>query len=58
MNTDVDMQISGLVARVAVRQEFHNEGAEWVEGIYVFPLPDERRSRSHATAYRRSVYRR
>lgn len=40
MNTDVDMQISGLVARVSVRQEFHNEGKEWVEGIYVFPLPE------------------
>ena len=40
MNTDVDMQISGLVARVSVRQEFHNAGSEWVEGIYVFPLPE------------------
>ena len=40
MNTNVDMQISGLVARVSVRQEFHNEGSEWVEGIYVFPLPE------------------
>jgi Ca-activated chloride channel family protein len=41
MNTNVDMEISGLVARVSVRQEFRNEGSEWVEGIYVFPLPDE-----------------
>ena len=40
-NTDVTMNISGLVARVSVRQEFRNEGEEWVEGIYVFPLPDE-----------------
>ncbi len=40
-NTDVTMSISGLVARVSVRQEFRNEGAEWVEGIYVFPLPDK-----------------
>ena len=40
-NTDVTMNISGLVARVSVRQEFRNEGAEWVEGIYVFPLPDK-----------------
>ncbi|MBT8088613.1 MAG: marine proteobacterial sortase target protein [Gammaproteobacteria bacterium] len=40
LNTDVDMQISGLVARVSVRQEFHNEGSEWVEGIYVFPLSE------------------
>ena len=40
-NTDVTLDISGLVARVSVRQEFRNEGEEWVEGIYVFPLPDE-----------------
>ena len=41
INTDVDMKISGLVARVSIRQEFRNEGSEWVEGIYVFPLPDK-----------------
>jgi len=41
MNTDIDVHVSGLVARVKVRQEFQNSGAEWVEGIYVFPLPDE-----------------
>ena len=41
MNTDVTMNINGLVARVSVRQEFRNDGSEWVEGIYVFPLPDK-----------------
>lgn len=41
MNTAVDARVSGLVARVSVRQTFRNDGAEWVEGIYVFPLPDE-----------------
>ena len=41
LNTDVDMQISGLVARVSVRQEFRNTSSDWVEGIYVFPLPDK-----------------
>jgi len=40
MNTDIETQISGLVARVSVRQVFQNSGTEWVEGIYVFPLPD------------------
>jgi Ca-activated chloride channel family protein len=39
-NTDVTMNISGLVARVSVRQEFRNDGSEWTEGTYVFPLPD------------------
>ena len=41
MNTNVEMDISGLVARVSVKQQFHNEGSEWVEGVYVFPLPDK-----------------
>jgi len=40
MNTDVTMQVSGLVARVSVRQEFRNHADEWTEGVYVFPLPD------------------
>ena len=40
LNTDVDIQVHGVVARVSVKQEFRNEGGEWVEGIYVFPLPD------------------
>ena len=40
MNTAIDARVNGLVARVSVRQEFRNDGKEWVEGIYVFPLPD------------------
>ncbi len=41
LNTDVNINVNGLVARVSVMQEFRNEGSEWVEGIYVFPLPDK-----------------
>tara|TARA_R110002096_G_scaffold154_3_gene726 strand:+ start:14235 stop:16304 length:2070 start_codon:yes stop_codon:yes gene_type:complete len=41
LNTEVDMKVSGLVARVSVRQEFRNTSNSWVEGIYVFPLPDK-----------------
>jgi Ca-activated chloride channel family protein len=41
LNTDVNITVNGLVARVSVMQEFKNDGAEWVEGIYVFPLPDK-----------------
>ncbi|MEJ2127754.1 MAG: marine proteobacterial sortase target protein [Woeseiaceae bacterium] len=41
LNTGVNIDVNGLVARVSVMQEFKNEGNEWVEGIYVFPLPDE-----------------
>ena len=41
LDTDVNISVNGLVARVSVMQQFRNEGADWVEGIYVFPLPDE-----------------
>jgi Ca-activated chloride channel family protein len=41
LDTDVSMNISGLIARVSVRQEFRNTSRDWVEGVYVFPLPDE-----------------
>jgi len=40
MNTDISASVSGLAARVRVKQEFRNNGSEWVEGVYVFPLPD------------------
>ena len=40
MNTDIEADVSGLAARVRVRQVFRNDGSEWVEGVYVFPLPD------------------
>lgn len=41
LNTDVDIQVHGFVARVSVKQEFRNDGGDWVEGVYVFPLPDK-----------------
>ncbi len=41
MTTDIDLRVSGLVARVSVRQEFLNDGPDWVEAVYVFPLPDD-----------------
>ncbi len=40
LNTDISIEASGLVARVSVRQAFRNDGQQWVEGVYVFPLPE------------------
>src|SRR5690606_34012765 len=40
INTAIQIRVSGPVARTVVSQEFRNDGAKWVEGIYVFPLPD------------------
>ncbi len=39
--TDVTMDIAGMTARVHVRQTFTNDSAQWQEGTYVFPLPDD-----------------
>ncbi|NOQ93352.1 MAG: marine proteobacterial sortase target protein [Methylophaga sp.] len=40
LNTDVDIEINGLLARVTVSQTFSNPSSQWQEGIYVFPLPE------------------
>ncbi len=39
LKTDVQITVTGLVARATVQQHFTNPGNEWAEGIYVFPLP-------------------
>jgi len=41
LHTDVHMRVSGSIANVTVKQRFLNPGDGWVEGIYVFPLPEE-----------------
>jgi len=41
LDTSVKMDITGMLARVQVRQTFHNPGNRWAEGIYVFPLPEQ-----------------
>jgi Ca-activated chloride channel family protein len=40
LSTDVSMDITAMTARVRLTQMFRNEGQDWVEGIYVFPLPE------------------
>jgi Ca-activated chloride channel family protein len=37
---NVEVAISGPVARTRVTQRFENPSNGWVEGIYVFPLPE------------------
>ncbi len=38
--TDVSIKVTGMLARVKVQQRFSNPGDAWVEGVYVFPLPE------------------
>ena len=41
LTTRMTGEINGLVARFTVRHAFANPGDDWVEGIYVFPLPNK-----------------
>lgn len=41
LHTDVHIRASGIVAKVDVRQRFENRTGEWLEAVYVFPLPDQ-----------------
>ncbi|HSD29125.1 MAG TPA: VIT domain-containing protein [Vicinamibacteria bacterium] len=38
--TEVSFRVAGVVARASVRQRFRNGTDGWVEGVYVFPLPE------------------
>ena len=38
--TDFTVTISGPTARTIVTQQFNNPSDGWVEGVYVFPLPE------------------
>jgi Ca-activated chloride channel family protein len=37
-HTDVTVEAAGFIARVTVRQQFHNPFADKIEAVYVFPL--------------------
>lgn len=39
LKTEVDMEVTGMLARVRVVQKFRNPGRDWLEGVYQFPLP-------------------
>ncbi len=40
LGTDVDITVSGPTARARITQIFRNDGKDWVEGTYVYPLPE------------------
>lgn len=41
LGTDMDVTITGSVARVRVTQAFRNTSSDWMEAVYLYPLPDE-----------------
>ena len=40
LNTEMQVEVTGLVARINVSQAFRNSGRGWSEAIYRFPLSD------------------
>ncbi len=40
LDTELRARVSGVVLRATLRQRFRNASDEWVEGVYVFPLPE------------------
>ncbi len=40
LESEVAIAVSGRVSRVTVTQRFRNPSAVWLEGLYVFPLPE------------------
>ncbi|AZI35746.1 marine proteobacterial sortase target protein [Caenibius tardaugens] len=41
LGTDMDVTVSGQIARVRVTQAFRNTSDQWMEATYLYPLPEE-----------------
>src|ERR1700687_400128 len=41
VQTEVAISVTGMIARTRLTQLFHHAGSDFVEGIYVFPLPEQ-----------------
>jgi Ca-activated chloride channel homolog len=39
LHTEVNMDVSGMIIRSQVKQYFENTSDDWIEAVYVFPLP-------------------
>jgi len=40
LNTDISGNVNGLIASINIKQTFQNTQDDWVNGRYVFPLPE------------------
>jgi Ca-activated chloride channel homolog len=41
LSSDINIDITGMVARVTLSQRFENTSNTWAEALYVFPLPED-----------------
>lgn len=40
VDTDIEIEVTGMLAQHDIHQTFSNPSDEWLEAIYVYPLPD------------------
>lgn len=40
LDSDIDAEVNGMIATIKMQQRFKNDSDEWVNGRYVFPLPE------------------
>lgn len=40
LQSQVNIDVSGMIARAKIKQKFKNSSSLWAEGTYVFPLPE------------------
>ncbi|WP_430877790.1 VIT domain-containing protein [Granulosicoccus sp. 3-233] len=41
LNADMDLQVQGLLANMTLKQTFRNTSKLWLNGSYLFPLPED-----------------
>lgn len=41
LGATIEVRVTGIIARTKVTQIFQNPSSDWVEGIYIFPLPGD-----------------
>ncbi|MBB6520866.1 marine proteobacterial sortase target protein [Pseudoteredinibacter isoporae] len=41
MTSDFSVEINGMVAEITLQQRFKNQGSQWLEAVYVFPLDEQ-----------------
>ncbi|GAA6150742.1 marine proteobacterial sortase target protein [Pseudoteredinibacter isoporae] len=41
MSSDFNVEINGMVAEITLQQRFKNQGKQWLEAVYVFPMDEQ-----------------
>lgn len=41
MDTEAEVDVTAMTTKVLLRQTFKNTTANWVDGVYMFPMPEQ-----------------